>query len=67
MNRGRCNICGQLITDASGCWMLFARDHGINHMPEERLQVCGWCKSGIDDALKELSQQRREERKKWEV
>ena len=65
MNGGNCNICGQPITDASGCWVIQTKDCGINHMPGERLRICAWCKDGLDEAVKTLSEQRAEERKKW--
>lgn len=65
MNGGRCSICGQPITDASGCWWLHMRDYGINRMPEERIQICSWCKDELDKAIEDLSKRQIEERKKW--
>lgn len=65
MNGGHCNICGQLITDASGCWILHMRDHGINQMPSERIRICAWRKDELDKAIEDLSKRQVEERKKW--
>lgn len=65
MNGGHCNICGQPITDASGCWILHMRDHGINQMPSERIRICAWCKDELDKAIEDLSKRQVEERKKW--
>ena len=67
MYRGHCNICGQLITDASGCWRIHAWDCGINRMPDEKIQMCSWCKSELDEAIRELSKKQIEEGKKVEV
>lgn len=65
MNGGHCNICGQPITDASGCWDVSMRDWGINRMPGERIRICAWCKDELDKAIMELSKKQIEERKKW--
>lgn len=66
MENVHCTICGQKLTDASGNWFIHARDCGISHRPDVKFRCCSWCVEGVREAIETLSEERTEERKKWQ-
>lgn len=57
MNKGKCSICGQRLTDASGSWRLSLYDFGINKELPMRMMICSWCKNEIDEWLQKFSEE----------
>lgn len=60
MNKWKCGICGQRLTDASGSWRMSFYDFGISHEPETRVFICSWCKGEIFDWLEKFSEKQKE-------
>ena len=64
---GRCKICGQRLTDASGSWNLIC--HGIGVLcrysgRDWKIKTCSSCQDIINDYIADLRVKRSNQRKK---
>ena len=63
MNKGRCDICGQRLTDASGSWTVHFRYTGCMGRPSHKLRTCSACQEIIAGYIGELAEVRTAKRK----
>lgn len=55
MNKGRCSICGQRLTDASGSWDIIFHYTGCMGQLSEKWRSCSACLEIIKGYMSELS------------
>ena len=60
---GRCDICGQRLTDATGSWVIVHHYTGVMNKHSRRYKACSSCEELVGIAVRELSDKRVKERK----